>query len=101
MGISRSFESGETFAEIDVLDFIFLTKLELDEQLLSAGNPIERSADHAELGEALEVEEVGDAEHGLEVAHDWVAVGDVNHSLRGHFTKFRRLWGETSTDGKR
>ena len=99
MGISRSFESGETFAEIDVLDFIFLT--ELDEQLLSAGNPIERSADHAELGEALEVEEVGDAEHGLEVAHDWVAVGDVNHSLRGHFTKFRRLWGETSTDGKR
>ena len=61
MGISRSFESGETFAEIDVLDFIFLT--ELDEQLLSAGNPIERSATHAESGKFTQVQHISYGEH--------------------------------------
>ena len=98
MHIARPFESCETLTQIYFLNFILF--IELDKQLFSAGDPVEGSADHAEFGETLEVKEVGDAEHALEVAYDRVAVRDFHCLLRSDFAQLDRLGAQTSTDAK-
>ena len=42
--------------------------IEFFQELLSAGDPVEGAAAHAELGEVAQVEHVGDCVHRLEVA---------------------------------
>lgn len=97
--ITSPFKSRKTFTQINVIIFIFPPKF--DEQLLSTGDPIKWSADHAEFGEALKIEEIGYSEHTLKISHNWMPLWVIDYSLRCNFTKSRWFWAETSTEGKR